>query len=316
MHNLLALFNAAAAGRREAAQIHAGEFSNRVLEHPGFEPEGLLLAWNKGGEAAGFIHAVIPPPDIPLYAKLKGRGYLFGPYVRQESRGMGIGRALLAEAESWMAARCEVLYVHGLRAPFYHAREGPRQPYFGSTEMLGLSEQEKELLAFYSSVGYKPVPEQELSMTARLERLEPRPADLSGLEVVRVTQGKPWPGRVAWVPGDQTGYGYAAYRPMAAYDTIAVASSDTILGHCQWYPMRRAGRAALYDLRLEEPLRGRGMGRWLFEAGLVAMAEAGFREVELHTSPQRNELAYHMYLKAGFQEAASWVILKKDISNK
>ncbi|MBN1266133.1 MAG: GNAT family N-acetyltransferase [Anaerolineales bacterium] len=308
---LLVLFNKAITGRREAAAIHPGEFSQRVLEHPGFEPEGLLLARESSGKVVGFIHAVLPPVHIPLYAKLAGRGYLFGPWVDPAYRDRGIGRGLLKAAEGWMAQRCETILVHGLRAPFYHTREGPRQPYFGSTEILGLTGNDTDLLEFYAAAGYGPVEEQELSMTASLQNTEPQPATLTGLNVVRVSTQQPWKGRVVWIPGGGVGYGYESYFPMAAYDTLAVAQGDTIVGHCQWYSMRRPGRAALFDLRLEESLRGRGIGRWLFEAGLAAMYQAGFREVELHTSPQRNAAAYRMYRQAGFKTAVSWVILKK-----
>jgi len=310
---LVALLNAAISGRRHTGRIEVQEFSRRVLQHPGFDPSGLLLACARDGRVAGFIHAVLPPEGIPLYRSLAGRGYLLGPWVQPDMRGRGIGRQLLAEAEHHLAPHCETLLAHGLRAPFYSAREGPRQPYCGSSELLGLTVTDQELLGLYRAAGYHPVAEQEVSLLAALPQALDLPAAPGGVEIVRVNPGQPWQGRVAWMPPDQAGYGYEQYEPMAAYDTLAVVQDGVVAGHCQWYAMRVTGRAALYDLRLEEGLRGRGLGRWLFEAGLAAMIESGFREVELHTSPQRNALAYSMYLRRGMKQAASWVILRKDV---
>lgn len=308
---LLALFNEAISGRRCAAAITPYEFRQRVLDHPGFDPSGMLMACGPDGQVLGAVQAITPPVQIAHYARLAGQGFIFGPYVRAEARGLGIGRALLAEAEQWLRSRNEVALIHGLRSPFYHTQEGPRQPYHGSTEVMGLTSDDHALLAFLHDAGYEPIEEREVSMSALLRPVEmPREAP-GGLRLVRVTPQEPWPGRVAWAVGVETGYGYERYQPMASYDTFAVADGDTIVGHCQWYPMRRAGRAVLFDLRVDPSVRGRGIGRLVLQGALAAMAQAGYREAELHTSPQRNTIAYGMYLGAGFREVAEWVMLHK-----
>lgn len=289
------------------------EFAGRVLAHPGFDPAGLLVASDAGGQLLGLVHAVVPPITDPHYTRLAGQGFIFGPYVRSEARGQGLGRALLAEAENVLAPHCEAALIHGLRSPFYHTQEGPRQPYCGSTEVIGLTDDDIGLLDFLHRGGYAPIEEQEVSMAALLYPREvPRKAP-DGLRLVRVTPDEPWDGPVAWAVGVEQGYGYDRYGSHARYDTLAVVEGDTMVGHCQWYPMRRAGRAVLFDLRLDPGQRGRGVGRLLLDGALALMAESGYREAELHTSPHRNTTAYGMYLRAGFRDVAHWIMLKKPL---
>ena len=310
MGPLVDLINEAISGRRLAATVVPEEFRRRVLDHPGFQAGGLLLGVEPGGRLLGAVHAIVPPVSIPRYASLAGQGFIFGPYVRGEARGRGVGRRLLAEAERVLREHCRSVSVHGLRAPFYHWQEGPRQPYCGSTEMIGLSIADGSLLDFLAGAGYRPAAEQEVSLVAPLHRSERKLPVVEGLCFVRVSGEQPWPGPVAWVAGEEAGYGYERYGPMA-YDTLAVVRAETILGHCQWYPMRQAGRAALYDLRLDASLRGRGLGKALLEGGLAAMAKAGYRETELHASPERNSVAIRMYQRFGFREVAHWIALEK-----
>jgi hypothetical protein len=40
-------------------------------------------------------------------------------------------------------------------------------------------------------------------------------------------------------------------------------------------------------------------------------AKAGYRETELHASPQRNAVAFRMYRRLGFREVAHWIALEK-----
>ncbi len=265
------------------------------------------------GRLLGAVHAIVPPVSIPRYTRLAGQGFIFGPYVRGEERGQGLGRALLAEAERVLAAQCETALIHGLRSPFYHTQEGPRQPFCGSTEVIGLNDDDVGLLDFLQRAGYKRLAEREVSMVALLHPGEvPRQAP-DGLRLLRMRPDEPWTGRVAWAVGVEQGYGYEQLGVQTRYDTLAVVQGDTLMGHCQWYPMRRPGRVVLYDLKLDPSLRGRGVGWLLLRGALALMAEAGCREAELHTSPQRNAVAYAMYSRCGFREVAEWKMLKKTL---
>ena len=301
------------AGRRHAALVTCEEFQRRVLAHPGFDASGLLVAVDRQGNLVGAVHAIVPPTHIPRYKRLAGQGFIFGPYVHGKARNQGIGRALLAEAEKVLVPSCELAWIHGLRSPFYHTQEGPRQPYCGSTEVIGLTHDDLGLLDFLHRAGYQLDEVREVSMAALLHMGEIPKRAPDGLELVRPTPRSPWPGPVVWASGVEKGYGYERFGIDTPYETLAVAQADTIMGHCQWYPMRRPGRAVLFDLQLDPSLRGRGIGHLLLKGGLALMAEAGYREVELHTSPDRNTTAYGMYARYGFRVVAEWLMLKKTL---
>ncbi|MCJ7623352.1 MAG: GNAT family N-acetyltransferase [Anaerolineaceae bacterium] len=312
--SLIDLINIATAGRRNRIQISISSLNNRVLSHPAFDAKGLVLAIDETEEVVGAVHAIVPAIDIPPYNRLEGQGFIIGPYVRETNRRGGIGSALLQVAESFLKSGCDQINIHGLRAPIYHAQEGPRQPLFGSTEMMGLTWDDHQFLEFLRACKYEVVEGREISMLALLKPNEPssiRKLNLKELSKVRITPEHPWEGKVKWVDGVERGYGFERFNITTPYHVIALSKGDTLVGHCLWYPMSKKDRAALFDLRVEPSFRGRGLGRYLIEVALVDMAVAGFREVELHTSPQRNPVAYKLYNKLNFFEVAEWLTLAK-----
>jgi GNAT superfamily N-acetyltransferase len=344
LRSLTTLINAALDGRRAAARVSVEDFRSRVLDHPGFDPNGLLTA-SRGGVLQGAIHAIIPPTEMERYARLGDRGFLMGPFVAPDARGKGVGRRLLSAAESYLRGNCTRILVHGLRAPFYHAQEGPRQPYSGSTEIVGLTRDDAFLLDFFSRAGYRPVRgEREVSMLASLHSLAVSPpggtpfaqsgADLVGrdateasrapfegllpeagglpvpLEWIWFSHSQPWRGPVDY-GGAARDLGYENFRPMGKYVGLGIRNAHRLVGDCIWFPMRRPGRAALYSLRLAEDWRGQGLGWRLLDEGLRIMRRQGYAEVELHTSPDRNGVAYAMYSRRGFRDVMEWVVLEK-----
>jgi ribosomal protein S18 acetylase RimI-like enzyme len=223
---------------------------------------------------------------------------------------------LLREAERFLAPDCEQIFVHGLRTPFYHAQEGPRQPYCGSTEIIGLTEDDVFFLDFLRQAGYEPLTdEQEISMVTPVNRASTAspPDPPEGFEWVRVTPDASWDGLIAWAIGVEKGYGYERYRPMAEYETLALVYDGALVGECQWYPMRRPGRMVLYSLRVDPAFKGRGLGSLLLDGGLALIAQSGYQEIELHTSSERNTVAHAMYCRRGFEETAHWIVMAKSL---
>lgn len=304
------LINQGIAGRRAAATISPSDFRARVLDNPALDASGIFIALNAYGQAVGMAHAISPAVQFAEYARLAGTGFVLGPYVSGGWRGQGIGLRLLRSAEAYLRDKCDRVQIHGLRTPFYGAQEGPRQPFCGSTEFIGLCDDDDHFLRWLARAGYRKVEEREVSMVGELASRREAIGSPEGLEVAWITEGEKWRGTVAWRPSSEAGYGYEKFGP-CRYDTVALVQAKTILGHCQWYPMRKPGRAALFDLRLDPLLRGRGLGSWLLLTGLRAMEEQGYAEVELHTSPQRNAVAHAMYRANGLVDVEDWIIMEK-----
>ena len=234
-------------------------------------------------------------------------------------RGRGIGTGLLAGAERYLAQGTlspgALLYAGDYDLPLYHILEGPRQPFWGDTEMMGIAEGDAQVIRFLGGRGYRPGQRgQEITMAAGLAgRPDPPrpPLEEFGLSEVRVSEGQPWPGRIGWYPaGAPAGYLYGAFGPYR-HEVIALAHGDTIIAHAEWYRMRQPGWAALPDIGVSEADRGRGLGHYLLDKALWAMAREVFKAVELHTHTAKNALACGMYLRRGFTIAERWVTLQK-----
>jgi len=82
------------------------------------------------------------------------------------------------------------------------------------------------------------------------------------------------------------------------------------VGHVWWAP-RGAGRAYVYDLFIDEPFRGRGLGRKALELIEDDARAAGLRGIDLNVWG-RNDVARRLYRSAGFFERA--VFMSKELA--
>ena len=103
---------------------------------------------------------------------------------------------------------------------------------------------------------------------------------------------------------------YAAFlgSQLAEEDVvILVAEQDgAVLGYTYAgvegydYMALRGPAGVLYDIVVDPPHRGQGIGRLLLDATLAALAVRGVPRVVLSTA-ERNEPAQHLFAKAGFR---------------
>ncbi len=77
--------------------------------------------------------------------------------------------------------------------------------------------------------------------------------------------------------------------------------------------MRQKGKAAICDVAVTKRLRGRGIGSYLLHSALTHLYQLGFSEVELCTTPALSKAAYRLYLRAGFETAATWLEMSKPL---
>ena len=327
------------AGRPNAYPVTEELFHHRIAAQPAFDPEGFILAETPGGQPAGFVHALRPSP-APVFVYTRERcgsnGSVAVLAVLPQWRGRGVGAALLERAEAYLyrfLSPGSVIYAGDYYVALYHTLEGPRQPFWGDTEVMGITAEDRELLGLLRSRGYQPaeLPGEEVAMAAPLGRVvgggrpvreapgeapetTPQP-DLKalGLEEVIVSEARPWSGRIGWYPpGEPPGYHYrrfGGYRQHA----IALVRGDTITSHLEWYPMAEPGRVALWDFRVAEEDRGHGLGRYLLDRSLRCMRGQGYRTVELHTNTHNNALAFEMYRKRGFEVVVRWLAFQKAV---
>ena len=316
---LVAFWNQAFADRRNFAPLTAAALTRRVLDSPAFDPAGLILAWQiePSGEPAlvGLVHALRPPPQTGLYAKWGPHHYLPLLYVAPSHRRQGVGARLLAAAENWLYY-CPV-YVGSHAQPCYGTVEGPRPPFFGSSERMGVSAHDADLLAFLAHRGYRVVDPGDVSLRLALSpRPVPSAPDLAGLglHLLTVDEQHPFAGRDPAGRAELSLWGKNDGDPYAG---LGLGEADEVaLGHIAWYPMQQADAAGLVSFWVAPALRGRGLGRYLLDRSLSEMSRKNafhrvYDKVDVHTHLVHHSRASELYRSRGFVVDTIWVNLVK-----
>ena len=108
----------------------------------------------------------------------------------------------------------------------------------------------------------------------------------------------------------QTEHGYAAFLRTQLEETNVVVliaeRNEEVLGYTyagvegRDYMSLRGPAGVLYDIVVDPPHRGHGVGRMLLEATLAALHTRGAPQVVLSTA-ERNEAAQRLFGRAGFR---------------
>lgn len=300
--------------------ITPADFESRVLTCEAFDPNGLILAWHEGGNGSrqlvGMVHAFRPTPQSGLYAKWEQRYNLALLYVDPAHRRRGIGSRLLRAAENWLYY-CPV-YVGGPAQPCYGTVEGPRPPFFGSSQRLGISIHDRLLINFLAHRGYHIVDPGDVSMRLKLSsQPDPPVPDLAalGLQLVPFSHEMPFRGHE---PKGREEYSLYAENNGAPYMGYALVNGENLLqGHISWYPMRQRGAAAIAGFWIAPRLRGQALGRYLLDRALYDLIHAqppwgGYDSVDVQTHWVKHALAAALYERRGFETAMAWVNMSKE----
>lgn len=76
----------------------------RLFDHPGFDPDGLFVAEQKGGEMAGFVSTLVPASTADQ-SSMSEKGYVTALAIRPGCIDGGAAQRLLARAEGYLRRR-------------------------------------------------------------------------------------------------------------------------------------------------------------------------------------------------------------------
>lgn len=317
----IAFWNEAFACQPNFYPIDEAIFAQRVLASPVVDRAGLILAWHEDipGQQSlvGFVHALQPPPKSGFYANWPAHHTIAALYVIPALRRQGIGSRLLQAAESWLYY-CPVHFA-GHAQPIYGTVEGPRQPFFGSTERMGMRAGAGTLIDFLSKRGYLSVEIGDVSLERSGEppAMPSFPAALTadGIRPIHFSHRNPFTGEETTKLPSVSRWGDNGGDP---YFGIGLMDGDNMLrGQIAWYPMHTAGKMALVNFRIDPELRGRRGGSYLLDRGLNEMMQGTDRSggpiktVSLHTHLTLFPNAMRLYRSRGFDVVEAWVNLVK-----
>ncbi|MBT9154333.1 MAG: hypothetical protein DDT39_01004 [Firmicutes bacterium] len=266
---------------------------------PGYASDGLLLVRDDTGQLLGATHA--------LYDSAAQRGYL--PFLLSRPDYEDLVWPILLSASEDHLRRATRLSIGSPYTPLYCALEGRFQPLWGTTEVMEARETDARLTAFLRESGFR-LRYTHLSLTINLKPLPDlnNPLPAGRWETLR--------GAGCWENG-YTWYGLTAAEEFGqhnhALNILLVREDYRVIGHITWYPMRQKGKAAICDVAVTKRLRGRGIGSYLLHSALTHLYQLGFSEVELCTTPALSKAAYRLYLRAGFETAATWLEMSKPL---
>ncbi|MEZ4637392.1 MAG: GNAT family N-acetyltransferase [Caldilineaceae bacterium] len=318
---LIAFWNEAFADQPNFYPIHEDAFRQRVLASPLVDAAGLILAWREDDadlhQLVGLVHALQPPPKTGVHANWPAHHTIAVLYVTPSMRGQGIGSRLLQAAESWLYY-CPVHFAGHAQA-VYGTVEGPHQPFFGSTERMGIQATESTLIDFLAKRGYLSVEIGDVTLARSAEPpAQPSfPAGLNadGFRPIRFSHLAPFTGKEATRMPSVSLWGDNGGDP---YFGIGVVDADNVLrGQIAWYPMHTPKTMALVNFRLDPELRGHRAGSFLLDMGLNEMMQGvdrGGRAIEtvtLHTHLTLFPDAMRLYRSRGFEVTDAWVNLVK-----
>ncbi len=320
---LVSFWNSIFRDRRNFYPVDKELFMQRIINQEPFDLKGFMMAM-AGEKVIGMVHAMKPAPSsyfVYRENRCWKNGVIAVIAVDPNYRNSGIGSELLRRAEDYLTKhlnRGSYIYIGDYWVPLYHTLEGPRQPFWGDTEMMGIGEEDQDFIEFLKKRGYKPILDegQETTMVSRLGNRDlPNRPDLRSLKLreVEVSERKVWNGKIGWYPESEgMGYIYARFGPYV-HTVIALAREDTIVSHLEWFPMRREKTVALLDFLVADEDRGYGLGSYLLDKALWTMAQQGYDTVELHTNTRRNAKAFDMYMRRGYRVVKKWVGLRKKL---
>jgi ribosomal protein S18 acetylase RimI-like enzyme len=288
---------------RHAIRLTREELRRRVTEGgvPGerFDPARFIVA-REGGRIAGFVHVSRRSAAACRRADPTWSGGALGVvcflFVDPARRRRGIGDRLWHAGVGLLKGCSQVVLDGACLNPFWGNAQGPRPPFWGSPEGVGVSWDDGASKKFFARKGFAP----------RFRGIQ-LSLDLAGASLPPAVEASFVP-RMPVVGGS-----WGTWRRThgaAAFETAVALSRRRVRGMITYFPWTgaREGLYGIYAAAVVRGARGGSLGRGLLGAALRRIAESGGRSVEVLTVPELGEAAHRIYLEAGFRQAASWAL--------
>jgi len=293
--DITTIINNCAAKKRNFTAINEEQLSSILARDQRYGIKGLLVA-KQDEQVIGVTHVFCDNET--------SCGYI--AYVLASDDA--VWAQLLSAAEEHLQNAATV-YIGSPETPLYHTLEGRFQPLWGSTELLEIDATDIELVSRLKNHGYT-ARQTHISMVLDLDGFC---TDFDQSKATELLSGDDcWYNAYSW-------YGRSSAQEFGQRNkqlkVLLTRKSEKVMGHIAWYPMRDSNTAALCDLEVATPHRGKGLGKNLLRHGLTLMASQGFKRVELHTNPAESSVALHLYINHGFIKDATWYVCAKRMRN-
>lgn len=304
---LLKLWHTSSLGLSAAEGFPCEILELSVYSRPYFDRRGLIVA-EEDDQIVGMIHAGFAASSTETGLD-SNRGTVSSLIVQPEFRRSGIGRELLARAESYLVGRGATTVMAGAgpnNNGFYHA-------IYGGVEPSGFSSDSGPWTEFFGSAGYEPGPvtvvlhrDLEIDRDPMDSRLLRNRRRLNMLVTDRVKDHSWW-----W-------HARHSHQDTLQIELVDRASNETvangrIVGLDMYIPKWGVRAVGLRDVVVTENERRQGYAFSLVVEICRQLREQSIRLVEVQI-PQENTAALELVDAARFQRVAELQTFQKSFS--
>ena len=306
-----AVWQAAGLGRGAATNVDNEAFDFCNYSQPYFDPEGLILAIEPGPDgqpqAVGFVHAGFAATADGSRLD-RTRGVICAIAVRPEARRRGIGRQLLARAESYLTQRGATQLAAGpsrLADPFFFGLYGGSRP-------SGFLESDPLASVFFTALGYSPGPRHGIYQRDLTNDRDPanfRIVSIRRKSELRIDEN---PHQPSW-----WWYTHIGRLDSINFQLVPRGGGDTLaeltaVGLDLFVPTWHERVVGLCDLAVRADLQGKGYGQTLVIEVLRRLRLEMVTRAEIHSAESMKGVR-EVIAATGFERVDTGVVYEKSV---